>query len=887
MAKKANMMKRICALILVFIFILLYVIKIHATDANTNTEEKAGSWVSNLFTDIEPGSIYEDDVGRLAVLGIIKGNGAGKFRPDDFLTREEFAILMVRVSGLEDEADLLMGSTSFPDIEAGRYSSGYINVAANKGYITAMPNGEFNPERPVTYAQILTVLVRALGYTDGDLQGTWPDNYIDKAKSLGLVKDVEFNASDYVKRWVAAVLINRLLETKISSRSSSSSGQTSSSQSQGAKIFGEAAGICSILDCIILGNRYTSSKLKENQLLTDNGIFYLDDNIYRGGRKTNIELGARYQLTIVEDRIVWISAKLNKTMAITVSSSLENQVEYYRSDKSRGNVILPEKTQYYYKGEKVKLENVQDILQQNSTVVFAYNKDMNGYEYAVVFDPVFSVPGIKTGSKSGGTTQERVIGPITIDSSSVPIIKNGEIITLKDIKEGDVVYEVTDIYGENKYILVLDQKVFGSISAIIPNIMAANALEIDGRTYSLGSSFDTSKISGGRGSFSLGDSVVALLGAKGEIVDILSPERVPVSNYAFILDYSAMHPVPGDLNSLIDNGWHDTIYNVELFLENGSKASYYTSDDVSEMKGKFIKYRMIDSKWISVELQQNVDNSVKKKFVSAQGFFTECIILGDSKTVDYLSENQILTDMGILYNLSGVENLELGNKYRVVIGGNSILAVEGKLKSLEKISVSAAIGTYIVSGEKNGETINMELPRNITYYYKGQKQSYDNIKNVLSSRSSIILAYNNDKTGYEYGVIFDPVYSKPEVWRSGSTISMNIGSINLNEAEVILKDSKIIDRSDIHHGDVIYEISDIWGGNKYILVVDKKVEGVIKAITPNVLSPQYIQINNQIYEIDKSMDISKISGKPGSKKVGYYVVALLGYDGKIIDFLDE
>jgi len=905
-------MKKFIVLVLTVILIIFSFAEIYANDsynsgsisnsAGSYANISAGDSVNNsasdaidgsdgdynrIFKDMDMEAIYEEAVSRLFALGIVNGNGAGEFRPNDALTREEFAIIMVRASGLEDEAELLKGTTGFPDIDIGRYSSGYINAAVNKGYIGSMPDGTFNPYRPVTYAQVLTVIIRALGYSDGDLQGIWPANYIGKARSLGLVKDLQLNGNDSVPRWAATILINRLLDTDIKVASSS----------QQAKTFGEASEVCSNSECIILGNINTNINLKENQILTDKGIFYIDDvnyissvnyisNVdyidedYLNNRvylddRVNLDLGKKYRLAIVNNKVVWASSLINEISKITVSSFVDNKIEYYQSNWMTGYMTLSENTVYYYHGAVQSIDKIQSILKQNSSIIFACNKDKDRYEYAVIFDPVYSRPEVKRDNEAK-ISSIGSIGSIHIDSGSIPVIKNGEVISIMNIKYGDVVYEATDVWGGHKYILVLEQKVFGNITGVMPNIMAANALELDGKAYDLSSSFNRNKLDGRKNSFVVGDSVIALLGINGEVVDILHPDNITAFEYAFVLNYSTLIPASDSSKG--------RTYTVKLFLEDGSKATYHTNVDPSGMKGKFVTYERISNQKISLEVQDNVSDNIKNNFITVPDFYTECIILGNSQTFDYLSENQVITDLGILYNISNEARLELGNKYRVAIDGDCILMVDGKMKSLDKVTVSSAIDTYI-SGKKEDKFIDMILPQKTAYYYNGIKQDYNNLKDILNSNSSIIFSYNDDKTGYEYGIIFDPVYSKPIVNRSGYTATVKAGSIELTGVDTIVKNDRIIERSDICSGDVVYEVADIWGRSRYVLVVDKKVKGVITAITPNILSPKYIQIDNINYQLDKNMDFSKIKGKSGFMKTGTRVTLLLGYNGKVVDIL--
>lgn len=55
------------------------------------------------FTD-DDGSVFEDDIEKLATAGITQGCGAGLFCPDELVTREQMAAFLVRALGYLAEA---------------------------------------------------------------------------------------------------------------------------------------------------------------------------------------------------------------------------------------------------------------------------------------------------------------------------------------------------------------------------------------------------------------------------------------------------------------------------------------------------------------------------------------------------------------------------------------------------------------------------------------------------------------------------------------------------------------------------------------------------------------------------------------------------------------
>jgi hypothetical protein len=154
-------------------------------------------------------------VERLAAFGIIDGMDDGKYHPELDVTREQFAKVLVEALGLGSAAGAAQGATQFADVEAGRWSSGYVNVAVGQGILKGYPDGTFKPANKVTYAEAVTMLVRALGYQDSFLSGTWPGNYVAKSADLGITEDVTFASDGFADRGSMAVMVNNTLDAEV------------------------------------------------------------------------------------------------------------------------------------------------------------------------------------------------------------------------------------------------------------------------------------------------------------------------------------------------------------------------------------------------------------------------------------------------------------------------------------------------------------------------------------------------------------------------------------------------------------------------------------------------------------------------------------------------
>lgn len=164
---------------------------------------------ASTFTDMADND-YAEAVDTLTALGVITGYEDGSFKPEKTVTRAEMAKLMVELLGY---GDLVAGSKSnFTDTQ-GHWADQWIALAAGRGIVIGTGDGKFNPDGIVTYDQVLTMLVRGLGYTDSSNEMknmTWPTNFKVKAAELNITKNVDLNATGADRGGVAQAMYNAL-----------------------------------------------------------------------------------------------------------------------------------------------------------------------------------------------------------------------------------------------------------------------------------------------------------------------------------------------------------------------------------------------------------------------------------------------------------------------------------------------------------------------------------------------------------------------------------------------------------------------------------------------------------------------------------------------------
>ena len=119
-------------------------------------EFREANWATeNDFTDVKKGDWYNNAISTCTKAGILKGYEDGTFKPNQTISREEFAAIAARFASEEVPAGGM-----FKDI-AGRWSEKDIERAAAMGWIKGS-NGLFRPVDKITRAEVIVIVNRML-----------------------------------------------------------------------------------------------------------------------------------------------------------------------------------------------------------------------------------------------------------------------------------------------------------------------------------------------------------------------------------------------------------------------------------------------------------------------------------------------------------------------------------------------------------------------------------------------------------------------------------------------------------------------------------------------------------------------------------------------------
>ncbi len=180
------------------------------------------------FTDLAGYENYRKYIESMAAKGIIAGIGNNQYAPGKVLTRAEYSKLLVVMLQL----DISKTGNIFSDIKATDWYAPYVNAAYNAGLIKGIGSNKFAPNDTITTQDAALILIRALQYkykginvSVGSLAGIkdYKDisSYAEEAVGFTVTKGItpldgegKLNAKGAVNRATAAQYIYNVFNYK-------------------------------------------------------------------------------------------------------------------------------------------------------------------------------------------------------------------------------------------------------------------------------------------------------------------------------------------------------------------------------------------------------------------------------------------------------------------------------------------------------------------------------------------------------------------------------------------------------------------------------------------------------------------------------------------------
>ena len=171
------------------------------------------------LSDVE-GHWAEAAISQMAVQGFVKGFPDGTFRPDNNISRAEFAALTVQAFAIKDA-----GSKVFSDT-AQHWAGEYIASACAGGIVKGYSDDVFGPDDLITREQMALMVSQAAGLqpdtasldcSDGDQVADWAKGAVAAAYERGIISgmpDGSFRPQEHATRAQAVIVLSKSLAGK-------------------------------------------------------------------------------------------------------------------------------------------------------------------------------------------------------------------------------------------------------------------------------------------------------------------------------------------------------------------------------------------------------------------------------------------------------------------------------------------------------------------------------------------------------------------------------------------------------------------------------------------------------------------------------------------------
>lgn len=429
--------------------------------------------------DVE-GTRYADPIQVLSALEIMNGDGDGNYRPNDTIIRSEVTKMIIHAMGLEGAASSAQGLSKFPDVPADHWANGYINIATSQGIIVGDDEGNFRPNDKITYAEAMTIIVRALGYERAaERKGGFPQGYLVVGSDNGINKGVTGNANKPIARGEVAIMTENALEVNL------------------MEITGYGDDIkYEVTDKTLLKDKLEVTKgegqiaavqgtsLEGDSNLSANQV-KIGDQVYDSTKSLNNLLGYNVEYYVKEtDRsdntIILALPKSEKNATVSIDAKLFDQVttkngnkalEYYKqeSDSKTQTVTLESEAKLIYNGKYEEMSDDILNMKDKSGNIVVLDTDRNG-KYDIVFVTEYKNLVVEEVTASGKIIDKYGAPAIKFDEEDdelrYTITRGFEELALSDLKEYDIL-SVAASKDEKLYsIVVTNQSVEGKVTAI-------------------------------------------------------------------------------------------------------------------------------------------------------------------------------------------------------------------------------------------------------------------------------------------------------------------------------------------------------------------------------------------------------------------------------------
>ena len=195
------------------------------TGVTPTTPEPPVTSPALLFSDVKEGDWFYEAAQFAQENGLMLGTGGGKFSPHATTTRGMVVAILYRMFG----SPAVAGTNSFGDVKAGQYYFDAVTWASNNKLVSGYLSGDFGPNDSITREQLAVILMnyaKLKGYDvsakvdlskfrDVSSVSEWAHDALTWANALGLIQGIGgdmLNPGGNAERCQVAAILQRFIE---------------------------------------------------------------------------------------------------------------------------------------------------------------------------------------------------------------------------------------------------------------------------------------------------------------------------------------------------------------------------------------------------------------------------------------------------------------------------------------------------------------------------------------------------------------------------------------------------------------------------------------------------------------------------------------------------
>ena len=443
------------------------------------------SQVEGAPTDIL-GTEYEKAVNLLAALDIMSGYPDGTFRPDDTITRAEFSKVASKLLAYATAP----GEPTFTDVPKSHWAYEYVETAAAANVVNGTAKGVFSPEETITTQQTAKMLVSILGYREiAELEGGYPGGYMQMANKIKLFEDTYITSTNITRGQIALLVANALDIEVLNPKSYGDrvSATTYKGETLLFKNLGivKTNGVVTA----VKGTSLTNANIEydENYIEINGKAFKC--NLNTTSNLLGMRVDYYYYDAKAEpyEIVVIIDNDYNKVLEVSSENLVnvkEGAVTYFDGNKDR-NFKLSEDLDVVFNGYALRAYDWQDLKVTDGGIKLIDN-DSDSYADVLIANQVVTGVVSRVSADKMVIGLENGISPYDFNEKDdiVTVINadTGKIIDFANIAKGNVltVTESVNTTGIKRYVVYVSTNNFeGTLTSIGEDILILDSTEYD------------------------------------------------------------------------------------------------------------------------------------------------------------------------------------------------------------------------------------------------------------------------------------------------------------------------------------------------------------------------------------------------------------------------